>query len=53
MTALRPLAPGEERVALSPGWNGPEMETSANYQGRGLHMYLRASERRDQEGRTP
>lgn len=47
-----PLALGEERVILSPGWNGPEMETSANYRGRGSRAYLRTPERRDQEGRT-
>lgn len=34
-----PLAPDEERVILSPGWNGPTMETSANYTGRGLNAY--------------
>ncbi|UOB09085.1 hypothetical protein MQE23_08470 [Streptomyces sp. HP-A2021] len=34
-----PLRPGEERVTLSPGWNGPTMETSATYTGRGLNTY--------------
>ncbi len=38
-----PLAPDEERVILSPGWNGPTMETSANYTGRGLNAYRKPS----------
>lgn len=50
MPTPRPLAPDEERVVLSPGWNGPTLETSANYQGRGLRAYLRAPEQRDKDG---
>lgn len=39
MPAPRALAPDEVRVTLSPGWNGPAVETSANYTGRGLNAY--------------
>ncbi len=34
-----PLRPDEVRVVLSPGWNGPTVETSANYTGRGLNVW--------------
>jgi hypothetical protein len=34
-----PLAPDEARAVLSPGWNGPTLETSASYTGRGLNTY--------------
>lgn len=39
MPAPPPLAPDEVRAILSPGWNGPIVETSANYTGRGLNAY--------------
>lgn len=29
-------------LGLPPGWNRPEMETSANYTGRGLNAYLKS-----------
>lgn len=37
-----PLAPDEQRAVLSPGWNGPVMETSANYRRRDQPVWLRA-----------
>jgi hypothetical protein len=33
------LGPDEAHAILSPGWNGPTMETSANFHGRGLNTY--------------
>jgi hypothetical protein len=35
MPEYRPV-PGEERVVLSPGWNGSTVEHSGTYSGRGL-----------------
>lgn len=39
MPPPRALAPDEARATLSPGWNGPIVETSANFTGRGLNAY--------------
>ncbi|MEY9995874.1 hypothetical protein ABIE67_007906 [Streptomyces sp. V4I8] len=33
------LRPDELRAVLSLGWNGPTVETSANYTGRGLNVW--------------
>lgn len=39
MPAPPPLAPDEVRVTLPGGWNGPIVETLANYTGRGPNAY--------------
>jgi hypothetical protein len=37
-----PIRPDEVRVTLSPGWNGPTMETSENFTGRGRNVWKKS-----------
>lgn len=41
MPRPRPLTDDEVRITLSPGFNGPVMETSDNYRGKGLSAFLK------------
>ena len=41
MPALPALAPDEVLVTLPPGWNGPIVETSTNFTGRGRDVWLK------------